>query len=124
MVIQNFDKLDGFIITTTKSNVKITTFSQVLVEDKEPNKKQVRTYMGIADVFDKGVHNGYSFPKERWDMHLIVPHYEGNVEKVKIVLKEQQSTNEIHQVTDLSFIKTLDRFKHVLVTIFTKQHYN
>ena len=120
MVIKNFDKLDGFIITTHKSNVKITTFSQVLVADKEANKKQVRTYMGIADVFDKGVHNGHSFPKERWDLHLIVPYYEGGIERIKIILKEQQSTNQIQHIADISTINTLDRFKHLLVQIFTK----
>jgi hypothetical protein len=121
MIIQNFDKLDGFIITTHKSNVKITTFSQTHVTDKEANKKQIRTYMGIADVFDKGVHNGYSFPKERWDLHLITPHYEsGYVEAIKIVLKQQQSTNEINHIGHVSDIRTLDRFKHLLVEIFTR----
>ena len=120
MVIQNFHKIDGFIITTHTSNVKIATFSQIHVGDKIPNKKQVRTYMGLADVFDGRVMNGYSFPKARWDLHLIVPYYEGGMEKVKVKLKEQQSTNEIHHVVDLSAIKTLDRFKHLLVTIFTK----
>jgi hypothetical protein len=120
MIIQNFDKLDGFIITTHKSNVKITTFSQTHVTNKEANKKQIRTYMGIADVFDKGVHNGYSFPKERWDLHLIVPYYEDGMERIKIVLKKQQSTNEIQHVADLSIIRTIDKFKHLLVTIFTK----
>ena len=125
MVIQNFDKLDGFIITTHKSNVKITTFSQVLVADKEANKKQIRTYMGIADVFDKAVHNGYSFPKERWDIHLITPYYEpGYVEAIKVTLKEQQSKTQINYIGHLSDIRTLDRFKHLLVKIFTKQHYN
>jgi hypothetical protein len=122
MIIQNFHKIDGFIINTNNSNVKIDTFSQIHIGDKRPNKKQVRTYMGIANVFDATVHNGYSFPKERWDMHIIVPYYEGNVEKIKIVLKEQQSTNEIHQVADLSFIRTLNKFKYLLVQIFTKQY--
>lgn len=120
MVIENFHKLDGFIINTNASNVKITTFSQMHITDKEPNKKQIRTYMGIADVFDWKVMNGHSFPKERWDLHLIVPYYEGGIEKVKVKLIEQQSTNEIHHVVDLSAIKTLDRFKHLLETIFTK----
>jgi hypothetical protein len=120
MVIKNFDKLDGFIITTTKSNVKITTFSHIAVSDEN-----VRTYMAIVDVFDGRVMNGYSFPKERWDLHLITPHYEpGYVEAIKIVLKQQQSTNEINHIGHVSDIRSLDRFKHLLVGIFTKQHYH
>jgi hypothetical protein len=125
MVIKNFDKLDGFIITTTKSNVKITTSNMTFVEDGEPYQKRIRTYMATADVFDLGVNNGYSFPKERWDMHLITPCYEvGYVEAIKIVLKEQQSSNEIHHIGHVSDIKTIENFKHLLVGIFTKQHYN
>ena len=122
MIIQNFHKLDGFIINTNNSNVKIATLSQIHVGDKRPNKKQVRTYMGIADVFDAEVNNGYSFPKERWDLHLIVPYYHQGMERVKVLLKKQQSSEEIQHVCDLSTIKTIDRFKHLLVTIFIKQY--
>ena len=123
MIIENFHKIDGFIINTNNSNVKIDTFSQIHVGDKRPNKKQVRTYMGIANVFDATVHNGYSFPKERWDFHLITPYYEaGYIEAIKIVFKQQQSTEEIHHIGHVSDIKTIDRFKNLLVTIFTKQY--
>ena len=121
MIIENFHKIDGFIINTNNSNVKITTFSKIHIGDKTPLKKRVRTYMGIADVFDAEVNNGYSFPKERWDLHLIVPHYHQGIERVKVLLKKQQSTEVIQSVTDISTIKTIDRFKHLLVTIFTNQ---
>jgi hypothetical protein len=120
MIIENFHKIDGFMINTNYSTIKINTFSQTLVTDDERTQKQVRTYMGIADVFRKGVNNGYSFPSERFDLHLIVPYYEGGMEKVKVKLKQQQSTKKIEHVCDLSTIKTIDRFKHLLVTIFTK----
>ena len=125
MVIQNFDKLDGFIITTTKANVKITTSNMTFVEDAEPYKKRMRTYMATADVFDLGVNNGWSFPKERWDMHLITPYYEpGYVDAIKVVFKEQQSTNEINHIGHVSEIKTLENFKQLLVKLFTKKHYH
>ena len=125
MVIQNFDKLDGFIITTTKANVKITTSNMTFVEDAEPYKKRMRTYMATADVFDLGVNNGWSFAKERWDMHLITPYYQpGYVEAIKVVFKEQQSTNEINHIGHVSEIKTLENFKQLLVKLFTKKHYN
>ena len=122
MIIENFHKIDGFIINTNNSNVKIDTFSQIHIGDKRPNKKQVRTYMGIANVFDATVHNGYSFPKERWDLHLIVPYYQDGMEKVKVLLKKQQSSEEIHQIVNTSAIRTINGFKYLLVQIFTKQY--